>query len=91
MMVNPVSSLFVGTTNAAQSAGVKARATDRGSRAVQPDSVGSAVASLARLGPPVDLNRVSEIRAAIAQGVYTVDADRLAAAMLALDLPVRPA
>jgi flagellar biosynthesis anti-sigma factor FlgM len=46
---------------------------------------------LARLGPPIDVNHVTEIRAAIAGGNYTVDADRLAAAMLALDLPVRDA
>lgn len=48
-------------------------------------------ARFAKLGPPVDVNRVSEIRAAIAGGSYTVDADRLAAAMLALDLPARGA
>ncbi len=44
-------------------------------------------ARLAKLGPPIDLTRVNEIRAAIANGSYTVEADRLAAAMLALDLP----
>ena len=44
-------------------------------------------ARLAKLGPPIDMTRVSEIRAAIANGTYTVDTDRLAAAMLALDLP----
>ncbi len=48
-------------------------------------------ARLAKLGPPIDMNRVGEIRAAIAQGRYTVNADRLAAAMLSLDLPVRSA
>lgn len=45
----------------------------------------------AKLGPPIDVTRVGEIRAAIASGSYTVDADRLAAAMLALDLPAREA
>lgn len=44
-------------------------------------------ARLAKLGPPIDVTRVNEIRAAIASGSYTVDADRLAVAMLALDLP----
>lgn len=44
-------------------------------------------ARLAKLGPPIDVTRVGEIRAAIANGSYTVDADRLAAAMLALDVP----
>lgn len=46
---------------------------------------------LALLGPPIDVTRVNEIRAAIASGEYTVDADRLAAAMLALDLPAAKA
>lgn len=44
-------------------------------------------ARFAKLGPPIDVTRVSEVRAAIANGNYTVDADRLAEAMLALDLP----
>jgi flagellar biosynthesis anti-sigma factor FlgM len=48
-------------------------------------------ARLAALGPPIDLTRVAEIKAAIAKGSYTVDADRLAAAMLALDLPPKTA
>lgn len=48
-------------------------------------------ARFAKLGPPIDVTRVSEIRAAIANGSYTLDADRLAQAMLALDLPVRDA
>jgi negative regulator of flagellin synthesis FlgM len=48
-------------------------------------------ARLAALGPPIDMTRVAEIKAAIAEGSYTVDADRLAAAMLALDLPPKKA
>jgi flagellar biosynthesis anti-sigma factor FlgM len=48
-------------------------------------------ARLAALGPPIDVTRVSEVKAAIAEGSYTVDADRLAAAMLALDLPPKKA
>jgi flagellar biosynthesis anti-sigma factor FlgM len=48
-------------------------------------------ARFAKLGPPIDVSRVNEIRSAIANGRYTLDADRLAEAMLALDLPVRDA
>ncbi len=48
-------------------------------------------ARFAKLGPPIDVTHVSEIKAAIASGSYTVDADRLAAAMLALDLPAKKA
>lgn len=46
-------------------------------------------ARFASLGPPIDVTRVNEVRAAIASGRYTVDADRLAAAMMALDLPAK--
>lgn len=63
----------------------RARA-DEGTRGV-PNDQDTPGARLAKLGPPIDVMRVSEIRAAIANGSYTVDADRLAAAMLALDLP----
>jgi len=49
----------------------------------------TATVRLASLGPPIDVTRVNEIRAAIANGTYTVDADRLAAAMLALDVPAK--
>ena len=55
------------------------------------DTSSKPAARFAKLGPPIDLTRVNEIRAAIASGNYTVDSDRLAAAMLALDLPVREA
>ena len=55
------------------------------------DTSSTPAARFAKLGPPIDLTRVNEIRAAIASGNYTVDSDRLAAAMLALDLPVREA
>lgn len=51
------------------------------------DGGSTPAARFAKLGPPIDITRVNEIRAAISSGNYTVDADRLAAAMLALDLP----
>jgi flagellar biosynthesis anti-sigma factor FlgM len=62
-----------------------------GKRERKVESSSTPAARFAKLGPPIDVNRVNEIRAAIASGTYTVDADRLAAAMLALDLPVRDA
>ena len=55
------------------------------------DTGSTPAARIAKLGPPIDVTRVNEIRAAIASGNYTVDSDRLAEAMLALDLPVREA
>ena len=51
--------------------------------------VESEVFGLVAGGPPVDSARVASIRAAIAEGRYAVDADAIAARMMALDLPQR--
>ena len=51
--------------------------------------VDSAVFGLASEGPPVDSVKVAQIRAAIAEGRYPVDANRIADRMIALDLPPR--
>jgi negative regulator of flagellin synthesis FlgM len=42
-------------------------------------------------GPPVDSARVAAIRAAIAEGRYPVDPEKIAERMLALDFPLRDA
>lgn len=39
-------------------------------------------ADLAKQGPPVDYARIAQIRQAIAKGEYSVDADRIAHAMI---------
>ena len=44
---------------------------------------------LAAAGAPVDLARVQEIRAAIANGAYALEVKAIAAKMIALDLPPR--
>ena len=46
-------------------------------------------AEMAASGAPVDSEKVAAIRAAIAEGRYPVDPDKIAEKMLALDLPVR--
>ena len=61
-------------------------ATTRGGGAVQ-----SSIMSLVAEGPPIDEAKVAEIRAAIADGCYPVDADKIAERMIALDLPRREA
>ena len=60
-------------------------------RGTKIDTTSTPAARFAKLGPPIDVTRINEIRAAIASGSYAVDSDRLAAAMLALDLPAREA
>jgi negative regulator of flagellin synthesis FlgM len=51
--------------------------------------VQSAVLELVAGGAPVDTTRVESIRAAIQNGRYPVDADRIASRMLDADLPRR--
>jgi negative regulator of flagellin synthesis FlgM len=46
-------------------------------------------AEMAAAGAPVDSEKVAAIRAAIAEGRYPVDPDKIAEKMLALDVPVR--
>jgi negative regulator of flagellin synthesis FlgM len=47
---------------------------------------GGALAELLGEGAPVDTNKVAQIRAAIAEGRYSVDPDRIAERMIAADL-----
>lgn len=47
------------------------------------------VADLVATGAPVDMAKVESVRAAIAEGRYTVDPKAIADKMLALDLPAR--
>ncbi|CAN5360617.1 hypothetical protein BH09PSE3_BH09PSE3_13970 [soil metagenome] len=49
----------------------------------------STIAVLAAQAAPVDISRVAAIRAGIADGSYTVDADAIAARMIETDLPPR--
>ena len=52
-------------------------------------------ASLSRLArdlaasPPVDAGKVARLKTAIAAGLYTIDADAIAARMIALEKPFR--
>lgn len=52
-------------------------------------SASSTIADMAASGPPVDAGKVAAIRAAIAEGRYPVDPDKIASSMLALDLPAK--
>lgn len=53
----------------------------------KPGGVESSLFELVAGGAPIDSEKVAAIRAAIAEGRYKVDADRIAERMIALDLP----
>lgn len=89
-MVNPISNLGSSPIDTARTTAPIAVPVDA-KPAAKAEREPTPAVRLTRLGPPIDMNRVGEIRSAIANGSYTVDADRLAAAMIALDLPVRGA
>ncbi|MGE5721208.1 MAG: flagellar biosynthesis anti-sigma factor FlgM [Sphingomonadales bacterium] len=92
-MVNGIGKVGAGTIQpAAQGTGRASGAGKAGAPSPERPAFGgsSIVADLARMGPPVDADKVSAIRAAIAGGRYPVNPDRIAEAMLALDLPSQP-
>ena len=74
----------VGEPAARDAAGVgaKPRGVDAGSRAV----LSGIVSDLAR-SPPIDSGKVERLKAAIANGTYTIDPDAIAARMIALETP----
>jgi len=63
---------------------LRARFTGRNDNQV---SVGSYASDIAAAGAPIDSGKVAAIKQAIAEGRYPVNAERIAEAMLALDLP----
>ena len=66
-------------------AGAVAKAADA---SLQPSIAGpsSAASAMAAAGAPVDSAKVAAIRAAIAEGRYPVDPDKIAQSMIDLDL-----
>jgi len=75
----------LGRAEQGKGAGPVAAARARGAEG----PVQSAVLGLASGGAPIDGAKVAAIRAAIAEGRYPVDPERIAESMIALDLPRR--
>lgn len=87
-MINPLSSLGAtlptGKVGAvAKTSAVSATKAARSEETAAP----TPAADLAALGPPVDVDKVSRIRAAIANGSYTIDVQAIASRMVDADLP----
>lgn len=83
------------TGDAAVKPAVKPAGTGRAGEAASVAAQAPAVSNLGRIAkelaasPPVDAARVEALRTAIASGNYKPDADRIAAAMIALETPVK--
>jgi flagellar biosynthesis anti-sigma factor FlgM len=86
-MINPLSPSAL---SAAGQVGAVARAAPvAGTKSTRPEQAGapSPAEDMAALGPPVDTDKVSRIRTAIANGSYTLDVQAIAARMVDFDLP----
>jgi negative regulator of flagellin synthesis FlgM len=79
-----VRSVDVARTDAAPVAAPKGVDAGRSEAAVP-----NPVAELVAQGAPVDMDKVSRLRAAIAEGSYKIDPQAIADRMMALDLPAR--
>ncbi|HYJ52929.1 MAG TPA: flagellar biosynthesis anti-sigma factor FlgM [Allosphingosinicella sp.] len=92
-MIDGVGKSGAGRIDASRGAGQGASVgrVAAGSATDRQGGVASAVFGLVAEGPPVDSAKVAQIRAAIAEGRYPVDAERIAERMVALDLPPRRA
>lgn len=86
----PLHALKPAATSGAESANA-AQASSRPASVIRPDfAAAAALTSVSAAGitrdmaksPPVDASRVAALKAEIASGRYTVDADKIAAAMI---------
>lgn len=74
-------------TQQAQTSAVTAPVAATPAVASTTERVTTPAARLAREGAPVDMDKITRIKAAIASGNYPVDADAIADRMVELDLP----
>ena len=88
-MINGMGETKAGRIGPASVGLERAAATAKTSDRQLQDQVGAPVSPtslMAASGPPVDMDKVAAIRAAIAEGRYPVDAGKIAERMIALDL-----
>ena len=88
-MINSVGqsiSSVIGANSLRESGKARAGATVASGSTVSGAASSTPASRMAAEGAPVDLDRISAIKAAIASGNYPVDADAIAERMIALDL-----
>jgi negative regulator of flagellin synthesis FlgM len=76
-------------TAQAASTAQTAATSDNSTAVVAEQATASPVTRVAAQGAPLDTDKISRIKAAIASGNYPVDADAIADKMVELDLPSR--
>jgi negative regulator of flagellin synthesis FlgM len=89
-MINSIGqgiSSAIGTTGLRETGKARASSTGSASATVSTAASASPAPRMAAEGAPIDLDRIAQIKAAIASGNYPVDADAIAERMIALDLP----
>ncbi|MEA3388269.1 flagellar biosynthesis anti-sigma factor FlgM [Sphingobium sp. CCH11-B1] len=89
-MINSVGqgiSSAIGANSLRESGKTRASAVGGSSLSASASASASPAARMAAEGAPVDLDRIAQIKAAIASGNYPVDPDAIAERMIALDLP----
>jgi negative regulator of flagellin synthesis FlgM len=89
-MINSVGqgiSSAIGANSLRESGKARGAAATGSSVSAAASTSASPVARMAAEGAPVDLDRIAQIKAAIASGNYPVDPDAIAERMIALDLP----
>lgn len=89
-MINSIGqgiSSAIGATSLRETGKARASSTGGASATVSTAASASPAARMAAEGAPVDLDRIAQIKSAIASGNYPVDADAIAERMIALDLP----
>ncbi|HAF41831.1 MAG TPA: flagellar biosynthesis anti-sigma factor FlgM [Sphingobium sp.] len=89
-MINSVGqsiSSAIGATSLREGGKARASSATGSAGASAASASASPAARMAAEGAPVDMDRISAIKAAIASGNYPVDANAIAERMIALDLP----
>lgn len=92
-MIDGVGNKGVGRLDLQRGQVTRSQATSKSDDALGQEGIaarGNLLADLAS-GPPIDAEKIAALRAAIAEGRYPVDPDKIAERMIALDLPVRSA
>lgn len=92
-MIDGVGNKGVGRLDLQRGQVGRSQAASKSDDALGQDTIaapGNLLADLAA-GPPINAEKIAALKAAIAEGRYPVDPEKIAERMIALDLPIRSA